>query len=60
MSTLLICFIIKVNELQALNYSNFNAFILFHCGLYINYIIICFNTFETNFSYFIYFTYYNK
>jgi len=38
-------------ELLALNYSKLNAFILIHCGLYIIYITICFNTFEAYFSY---------
>ena len=38
-------------ELLALNYSKLNAFILIHCGLYIIYITICFNTFEVYFSY---------
>ena len=37
--------------LLALNYSNLNAFILIHCGLYINYISICFNRFKGYFSY---------
>jgi len=32
-------------ELLAFNYSKLNAFILIHCGLYIIYITICFNTF---------------
>jgi len=35
---LLIYFMI---ELLAHNYSKLNAFILMHCGLYINYITIC-------------------
>jgi len=38
-------------ELLALNYFKLNAFILIHCGLYIIYITICFNTFEAYFSY---------
>jgi len=38
-------------ELLALNYSKLNAFILIHCGLYIIYITMCFNTFEAYFSY---------
>jgi len=38
-------------ELLALYYSKLNAFILIHCGLYIIYITICFNTFEAYFSY---------
>jgi len=38
-------------ELLALNYSKFNAFILSHCGLYIIFITICFNTFEAYFPY---------
>jgi len=38
-------------ELLALNYSKLNAFILMHCGLYIIYITICFNTFEAYISY---------
>jgi len=38
-------------ELLALNYSKLNAFILIHCGLYIIYITICFNTFEAYISY---------
>ena len=39
------------DKLLALNYSKLNAFILIHCGLYIIYITICFNIFETYFSY---------
>ena len=38
-------------ELLAHNYSKLNAFILIHCGLYIIYITICFNTFEAYISY---------
>jgi len=38
-------------ELLPPNYSKLNDFILIHCGLYINYITICFNTFEAYFSY---------
>ena len=38
-------------ELLALNYSKLIAFILIHCGLYINYITIFFNTFEAYFLY---------
>jgi len=38
-------------ELLALNYSKLNAFILIHCGLYIIYITIGFNTFEAYISY---------
>ena len=38
-------------ELLALNYSKLNAFILIHCGLYIIYIAICFNTFKAYISY---------
>jgi len=39
-------------EFLALNYSKLNTFILMHCGLYINinYITICFNTFEAYLS----------
>jgi len=50
MSILLIFFNIFYNkELLALNDSKLNAFIFIHCGLYIIYITICFNTFETYF-----------
>jgi len=38
-------------ELLAFNYLKLNTFILVHCGLYINYITICFNTFDSYFSY---------
>jgi len=38
-------------ELLALNYYKLNTFILIHCGLYINYITIYFNTFEAYFLY---------
>jgi len=38
-------------ELVKLNYSKLNVFILVHCGLFIIYISICFNTFEAYFSY---------
>jgi len=48
MSILLIYFI---KELRALDYSKLNAFTLIHCGFYIIYIKIYFNTFEAYFSY---------
>jgi len=38
-------------ELLALNYCKLNAFILIYCGLNIDYITICFNTFEAYFFY---------
>jgi len=38
-------------ELLTLNHFKLNVFILIHCGLYIIYITICFNTFKVNFSY---------
>ena len=38
-------------ELLSLNYSKLNAFILIHCGLYIIYITIHFNTFNLYFTY---------
>jgi len=47
MSVLLIYFMIK----ELFNYSKLNDYILIHCGLYIIYIRICFNTFEAYFSY---------
>ena len=42
--------IIYDKRVQKLYYSKLNVFILIHCGFYIIYITICFNTFEAYFS----------